>query len=126
MDIDALTIGQLKQLKSLMTGDVKSSNDVAADFIGACVIVRTYSAGVWCGRLDKKSGNEVIVTGARRLWKWKAQSGISLSSVANVGIVENESRIEQPVAAVWLEAIELIPVLSVAEKTIMSAKHAVA
>ena len=34
--------------------------------IGQEVIIRTYSAGVWFGRLKEKSGNEVILTEARR------------------------------------------------------------
>ena len=38
--------------------------------IGQEVIIRTYSAGVWFGRLKEKSGNEVILTEARRMWRW--------------------------------------------------------
>ena len=77
--------------------------------VGKKCIVRTYSAGVWFGEVAEKSGNEVIVKNARRMWKWWAEEGISLSSVALHGIKQDQSNIVKPVPAVWLEAIELIP-----------------
>ena len=78
--------------------------------IGQEVIIRTYSAGVWFGRLKQKSGNEVILTEARRMWRWWAKESISLSGVALYGIKQEKSRIAGAVESVWLEAIEIIPV----------------
>lgn len=51
--------------------EAKGINDYA---IGKEVIIRTYSAGVWFGVLKQKAGNEVILTKARRMWKWWASS----------------------------------------------------
>jgi len=72
------------------------------------VIVRTFSAGCWFGQLAEKSGAEVILHSARRMWQWKAKKGISLSACAIHGIDYTSSKIVEAVPAVWLEAIEII------------------
>ena len=123
MNINDLTIGQAKELSALF-GNQQSSNDGIQFGIGKNVIIRTYSAGVWCGTLSQKSGNEVILTNARRLWRWWAAESISLSGVANFGIIEDKSLIAPKVDGVWLEAIEIIPTTAKAEKSIMGAKDA--
>jgi len=123
MNINDLTIGQAKELSALF-GNQQSSNDGIQFGIGKNVIIRTYSAGVWCGTLSQKSGNEVILTNARRLWRWWAAESISLSGVANFGIIEDKSKIAPKVDGVWLEAIEIIPTTDKAEKSIMEAKDA--
>jgi hypothetical protein len=64
---------------------------------------------VWFGKLEEKAGNEVILSEARRMYKWWAAESISLSAVALHGIRESESKIAQAVPSVWLEAIEIIP-----------------
>ena len=79
------------------------------DMLDEWVIVRTYSAGVWFGRLDKKYKNEVILTQARRMWRWWATESISLSAVAKYGVKHDKSKIVEAVENVWLEAIEIIP-----------------
>ena len=123
MSINDLTIGQAKELAALF-GNQQSSNDGIQFGIGKNVIIRTYSAGVWCGTLSQKSGNEVILTNARRLWRWWAAESISLSGVANFGIIEDKSQIAPKVDGVWLEAIEIIQTTDKAEKSIMGAKDA--
>ena len=107
MNLDNLTIGEAKQLAQLFGGAKKSSGLNA--MIGQKVIVRTYSAGVHFGLLSEKSGSEVILKNARRLWYWKAKAGISLSAVATNGL-DASSKICEPLESLWLEAIEIIPV----------------
>lgn len=125
LNIEELTLKQVKELQALLTVNSGSpTSKIGSQFIGACVLIRTYSAGVWCGRLDQKDGNEVILTGARRLWQFFAAQGISLSAVATHGVNQSKSRIATPVSAVWLEAIEIIPVTEEAEKSILGAEHA--
>ena len=92
--------------------------------IGYKVIIRTYSAGVWFGVLDEKDGNEVIIKNARRMWRWWAKEGISLSSVAIHGINRDKSKIVEPVSSVWLEAIEIIPCTNDAVDSIEGAEYA--
>ena len=92
--------------------------------IGKKVIIRTYSAGVWYGILEQKDGSEVIIKNARRMWSWHAEKGISLSGVSVYGVKEDLSKIEVAVELVWLEAIEIIPVTSKAEKSIEECEDA--
>lgn len=112
MNIDHLTFGELKQIAALFVQQQQQpqANDGGLNcMIGKKCIIRTYSAGVWFGTIDQKSGNEVIVKDARRMWQWKAAESISLSAVALHGISERGSKITEAVPSVWLEAIELIP-----------------
>lgn len=107
MNINDLTIGQAKELVRIFT---KNSSQIGINtMIGKEVIVRTYSAGVWFGELTEKSGAEVILKNARRLWRWKAAESISLSAVALHGVDQSESKIVESVAEQWLEAIEITP-----------------
>ena len=92
--------------------------------IGQEVIIRTNSAGVWFGRLKQKAGDEVILTEARRMWRWWAKESISLSGVALHGIKQEDSRIAGAVDSVWLQAIEIIPVSGEPAELIRKAEEA--
>ena len=120
--LDNLTIGEAKQLAS-MFGNQSKANNLDDYAIGKHVIIRTYSAGVWFGVLEKKCGMEVILKDARRMWYWCAAESISLSGVAVYGIKSN-SKIAPPVDSVYLEAVEIIPTNEVATKSILGAKDA--
>ena len=109
IDINSITIGQAKELAALFGGTPQPQQSGLNGMIGKKCIVRTYSAGVWFGEIVEKSGNEVIVKNARRMWRWWAAEGISLSAVALHGIKHAESKIVEAVPSLWLEAIELIP-----------------
>lgn len=86
--------------------------------LGQKVIIRTYSAGTWFGELKSKSKDEVILLQARRLWYWWAAESISLSAVAIHGIKREKSKIAEPVAWIWLQAIEILPCSEKAIKSI--------
>ena len=59
----------LKEIAELLGAKNTAAESGLNSFaIGQEVIIRTYSAGVWFGRLKEKSGNEVILTEARRMW----------------------------------------------------------
>ena len=120
MNINDLTIGQAKELANIFTNQAPSTIGLNS-MIGKKCIVRTYSAGVWFGLISEKSGNEVIVKNARRMWQWFAAESISLSGVSMYGIKHDMSRIAPAVDSVWLEAIELI---SATEKAIASIEGA--
>lgn len=89
--------------------------------IGNTVIIRTCTAGVWFGVLEKKCKNEVILKDARRMWRWWCRESISLSGVVCYGINQEKSKIAPPVEKVWLEAIEIIPITGDAAKSIQEA-----
>jgi hypothetical protein len=48
------------------------------------IIIRTYSAGVFAGELEKEEGDTVILKNARRLWRWAGAA--SLSQLAMDGV----------------------------------------
>lgn len=122
MNINDLTIGQAKELASLLGASQPQQASTLNSMVGKKCIIRTYSAGVWFGEIEQKSGNEVIVKNARRMWQWWAAKSISLSSVAVYGINQYKSKICPVVESVWLEAIELIPCTDVAITSIEGAK----
>ena len=107
MDINNLTIGQAKELSAIFNSQTNPAG--LNSMIGKKCIIRTYSAGVWFGELHQKSGDEVILRNARRMWQWHTKKSISLSSIAIHGIDESKSKIAEPVGLQWLKAIEITP-----------------
>ena len=86
------------------------------------VIVRTYSAGVFAGYLEKRNGKEVELRNARRIWYWDGAA--SLSQLAMEG-TSNPSNCKFPCEVVkitLLEAIEIIPCTLSAIKSIQGVK----
>lgn len=77
-----------------------------------CVMIRTYSAGVHYGYLEKKestlAGMEVKLKQARRIWSWSGAA--SLSQLAMEGTSKPEScNLPCKVNGIDLVAIEIIP-----------------
>lgn len=83
------------------------------------VICRGYYCGVHAGYLKEREGNHVVLNEARRLWKWKAVKGISLSEVAKYGIDASGSKVCTKCGEIWLgDVYEVIPCTDAARKTI--------
>lgn len=126
VSIDALTIGEAKQLAAMFGGNQGGGIAVGIGFgVGKMVIIRTYTAGVWFGTLAQKAGNEVILENARRMWRWHAKDGICLSACATNGIERDRSRISAPIDSIWLEAIEIIPCTDAASDSIGGSSNAI-
>ena len=89
---------------------------------GKYVICRTYSAGVFAGNLVSRKGQEVVLTGARRIWFWKGAA--SLSQLAQEGTSDPSGcKFPQPVDRVeLLQAIEILDVSTRAESSIKAVK----
>lgn len=91
----------------------------------AYVICRGYYCGVHAGYIKEREGNHVVLNEARRLWKWKADKGISLSEVAKYGIDASGSRVCTKCGEIWLgDVYEVIPCTDAARKTIEEAADA--
>src|ERR1700676_518182 len=76
------------------------------------VIVRTQSAGVFAGNLKSRTGSEVMLTDARRLWFWDGAA--SLSQLAVEG-TSKPKPCKFPVAVPSVELLGVIEILDVTE-----------
>lgn len=84
----------------------------------AYAIVRTYSAGVFAGYIDSRSGKEAQVSDARRLWYWDGAASLSQLAVDGVSKPDN-CKFPTPVPSVTLtEVIEIIPCTEAARLSI--------
>ena len=77
------------------------------------VIVRTRSAGVFAGEIVSKSGMEVEMKNARRLWYWSGAA--SLSQLALDG-VSKPNQCKFPEALPLVTLTEVIEIISCSEK----------
>jgi hypothetical protein len=76
-------------------------------------IVRTYSAGVFCGFIESRNGREVVMTNARRLWYWSGAASLSQLAVDGTSDPKN---CKFPVAVPRVVLTEAIEILDVTEK----------
>ena len=118
MNIDNLTLGEIKQIAALLGSTVAPSNPVPHPFIGKYVIARCYAAGVHSGEVVSVDGENVILKNSRRLWTWKAKDGVALSGVAQSG-VQTGCKIDVVNPEIALTGVcELIPCSAVAKESI--------
>ena len=116
MNIDDLTLGQIKQLTAMVGGSESAINN---GMIGKYVIVRCRDAGVHSGVLESHNGRECVLTDSRRLWYWKTKKGAFLSSLAVDGLDSADSKVGKPVERIHLtENCEIIQCTTDAEKSI--------
>jgi hypothetical protein len=102
--------------------EINGREYVALDCIGTknYVIVRTYSAGVFAGYLEKRDGREVTLRDARRIWYWDGAATLSQLSLDGTAKPEN-CKFPAPVPVVLLlEAIEILPVSDRAKESIQA------
>lgn len=91
--------------------------------IGEFVIVRTLNAGVHVGTLSEFHGTQVVLTDARRIWRWRGAN--SLHELSLRGCDEEYSRISEPVERIAItQAIEVIPCTTTAKKNLTKSRWA--
>ena len=115
IDINQLTLAQIKELQSLINPVNSLSNKKDHPMIGKRCLIRTYSAGVHIGDviwINPDNSMEVKLENSLRLWKWEG-GGLSLSAVANNGI--KGGRLNKTGDVFLTNAIEYIPTSSDAE-----------
>lgn len=99
---------------------------MTTSLIGQYVIVRSSPSGCWAGTLTAMDGQIVTLTDARRLWRWWAAKGVSLSGVASAGLHPKklaECRIAAPVTtAIVHEVCEVLAVSDEARNSIVNAE----
>lgn len=96
----------------------KAATKKTAAVVLPYVIVRTYSAGVFAGLLESRTGQEVTMLQARRLWYWAGAA--SLSQLAVDGTSKpKDCRFPAAVdRVVLLQAIEILDVTDTARASI--------
>lgn len=126
----AITI-ELSELFSLFkTGGSQPTPtvDIAADYIGQYVIVRTYSAGVHAGILKARNGLEVLLTDTQRLWLWRQDveaeyDAGALTGIAIHGVQKKDSKISEILSSILLtEAVEILPTQAGVKESINALK----
>jgi len=116
INIDELTLGQLKEIKE-MVGNCEVKSSGRNPMLGKRCLCRTYSAGVHIGDvvyINPENSMEVKLENALRLWKWEG-GGLSLSAVANEGI--KGGRLNKTGEVYLTNVIEMIPTTKEAEKS---------
>jgi len=82
------------------------------------VIVRTYSAGVFAGYLEKREGKEVTLSKARRLWYWEGAASLSQLAMEGVSLPKKCKFPCEVDQIILTEAIEIINVTEKAKESI--------
>ena len=120
-----MSIEKLTKILELLRDDAPAPNPAdhpASQMIGQFVIVRSRDSGVHAGTLASVRDRTVCLTGARRLWYWKAAKGHTLSGVALHGLDVASSKIAGELGeVVVLDACEIIPTTATAGQSILGA-----
>lgn len=93
---------------------------IADHLIGKYVIIRATAAGVHAGILAAHDGSQTVrLTNSRRLWRWTAAKGHTLSGVAAHGIKEGWTKISAAVDDLIItDACEIIATTPEAQASI--------
>ena len=83
-------------------------------------VVRTYSAGVFTGYIEKREGKEVVIRNARKLWYWDGAATLSELAVKGVSKPENCKFPCEVDKIKVLEAIEILYCTEEAKQSIAS------
>lgn len=97
--------------------DANANHVFDPDGLEYCM-VRTYSAGVFAGYVEKRTGKEAVLRNARRIWRWAGAA--TLSQLATDGTSDPQNcKFPCAVDKITLtEVIEIIPMTKKAKKSI--------
>ena len=87
------------------------------------VICRTYSAGVFAGYLEKRTGQEVVLRQARRLWYWDGSASLSELAMKGVSKPQNCKFPCEVDKVELMQVIEIIPCTKIAKDSIDKVKE---
>lgn len=110
----------LNLLKMLISDDKNEITNKHA-LEGKPVIVRATGAGVHFGYLVSQEGQKVCLKNSRRMWRWWAAKGMTLSGVAEFGLnldKKKELRIQNELP--YIEILDACEVISVSNECVLS------
>lgn len=105
-------IGELEEEIAKLKGQAKP------DKLSGFHIVRTYSAGVFFGKIEKREGKEVTMSNARRIWYWDGAASLSQLALSGTSKPEKCKFPEAVPEVLLLEAIEILACTEKAAKSI--------
>ncbi len=123
MNIDDLTLGQVRQIQSLGS-NIQGGSSLFNRYIGKYVICRTRNEGINAGKVIELDETGVILEDARRLYYHKpVNKNVSwYEGVAKYGI-SNDSKLGTPIEKIIVEDYSLTVCTEEAEKSIREAKE---
>lgn len=93
---------------------------VAKKIVAKYVVVRTYAAGVHAGVLESREKDEVVLTSAKRIWRW--DGAWTLNEVASQGIAATSKVSCEVPRVTLLGVIEVLDTSVAAEMCLRGAK----
>jgi len=114
--IEKLEIEGVTYVPESSINSLAAKNAVGLEY----VMIRTYSAGVHCGWLEKREGKEVTLLSSIRIWKWSGAASLSQLSQEGTNDASN-CKFGMPIQKMLLtEAIEIISMTNQAKLSIQS------
>lgn len=113
----------LSKITDRILGDCDHQNSIYDNHINTMVITRTYSAGVFYGKLKQVENDTLILDNARRFWCWYGAN--SISDIALYGVSDkNQSKICAPINNHLIKGfIEIVPLSSLALENLDSIQN---
>jgi hypothetical protein len=105
--------------KYVRKSDIESTSAPMKDGM-KYVICRTYSAGVFAGYLESRTGQEVVMRQARRIFYWDGAASLSQLAMSGTTKPQNCKFPEAVDKVELLQAIEILDVTKKAKKSIES------
>lgn len=121
MNIDELTVGQVKEISGLIKGQFMNGH-IDNKMVGKYVIVRCHDAGVHAGVLESYSGRECVLLESRRLWYWKPANKKSFLSGVAVEGLDSTSKVGTSISRIHLT--ENCEIIECSEKSAKSIREA--
>jgi hypothetical protein len=119
MNIDDLTLGQIKQLQGVLGGTQEKSSGLYNRYIGKYVICRSRNEGLNAGKVVAADDTGVILEDARRLWYHKpANKNLSWYEGVALDGINKDSKIGAPVEKIIAEDYSLTVCTEKAEVSI--------
>tara|TARA_R100000808_G_C2116075_1_gene128675 strand:- start:94 stop:480 length:387 start_codon:yes stop_codon:yes gene_type:complete len=123
MNINDLTLGQIKDLQNLLGGGSTTNRDIFSRYVGKYVICRTRNEGINAGKVLELDETGVILEDARRLYYHRPKNKKTswYEGVAATGL-SDDNKIGEPVEKILVEDYSLTICTSEAEKSIREAE----
>lgn len=103
---------------------MKSEANIPAEHLHGMefCIIRTYSAGVFAGYIESRTGKEAVIRKARRIWYWAGANSLSQLAVDGTCKPDDCKFAVEVDKIIVTEAIEIIPCTDKAQKSIGGVK----